>query len=581
MSAPNDGMKPGGNPENVTVPSGLSQHKTRTEAPGSIAPTRVLVRRHTWATRVFHWVNFFTIVVLLMSGLQIFNARPDLYWGNSSHFHHPIISMEARENRLGHLIGITTVGGHTFHTTGLLGVSKGRGGLVDRAFPRWATLPGPRWLAMGRRWHFFFAWVFVLNGFAYAAYSLFSGHLRRDLLPRWRELKRIGATIIDHARLRFPEGEESRRYNVLQKLAYLLAIFGLGPLALLTGLTMSPTIDAGFPGLLWLFGGRQSARTIHFIVAFSFLGFFVVHLAMILLSGLWNNVRSMITGWYAVRTGPAAAHSEPDCQESRADETDGGNRRSFVLRAASGIGVFLLGGTGTLMLGNLDRLSNSQWFPKMLDLEGRFTERAQEVLVSKTALAPEYTKADIAPVFRANGTTDPGSALYQALVQRGFRGWRLRVDGLVKHPLRLSLDELQAMPARTQITRHDCVEGWSCIGEWTGVPLHHVLDLAGLAPGARYVMFFCADPMGGGDFYYESLDLSMAVHPQTILAYRLNGQPLPVANGAPLRLRVERQLGYKMAKYLMHIQVVDDYRRFGDGHGGYWEDQGYAWYAGI
>ncbi len=564
-------MGSGGKPENLAVLPVQSR----------AAPPRVLIHRHARATRVFHWINFFTIIVMLMSGLQIFNARPDLYWGNSSRFHHPIVSLGARENRYGQLVGVTTIGGHTFDTTGVLGVSEGRDGPVERGFPRWATLPGVLWLAMGRRWHFFFAWIFVLNGLAYAAFSLFSGHLRRDLLPRWHELRHIGTTIIDHARLRFPEGQEARYYNVLQKLAYLFVVFGLGPLALLTGLAMSPTIDAGFPGLLWLFGGRQSARTIHFIVAFSFLGFFIVHIAMVLLSGLWNNVRSMITGRYAIKTDPAVAHPGPDAPGLQADRADDSARRGFVLRAATGTGALLLGGTGTLMLGNLDRLSNSRWFPRILDLEGRFTEGAQDMLVSKTALAPEYTKADIAPVFRANGTTDPDSVAYHVLAQSGFRDWRLRVDGLVKRPLRLSLGALQAMPARTQITRHDCVEGWSCIGEWTGVPLHHVLKLSGLVPGARYVMFFCADPMDGNSFYYESLDLAMAMHPQTILAYGLNGQSLPVANGAPLRLRVERQLGYKMAKYLMRIQVMDDYRRFGGGHGGYWEDQGYAWYAGI
>ncbi len=581
-------MEPGNKPKSAADPPDAVRGEALSNAPDSPAPPaepgntqRVLIQRHARATRAFHWINFFTIIVMLMSGLQIFIARPDLYWGNTSHFHHPIVSLGAREDGRGHLIGVTTVAGHTFDTTGFLGVSKGRSGLVERGFPRWATLPSMRWLAMGRRWHFFFAWIFVLNGLTYAAVSLWSGHLRHDLLPRWRELRHIGATIADHIRLRFPHGKEAMRYNVLQKLAYLLVVFGLGPLAVLTGLTMSPTITAGFPGLLWFFGGHQSARTIHFIVAFSFLAFFIVHLAMVLLTGLWNNLRSMVTGRYVIKTNAAVDRPEADASEQPAAQASDTARRGFVLRAAGSTGALLLGGTGTLMLGNLDRLSDSRWFPRILDLEGPLTERAQNLLVPRNALAPEYTYADVAPVFRANGTTDPDSTAYHALAHNGFRDWRLQVDGLVAHPLRLSLAALQAMPARTQITRHDCVEGWSCIGEWTGVPLRHVLALAGLVPGARYVMFFCADPMDRNNYYYESLDLVSATHPQTILAYRLNGQQLPVANGAPLRLRVERQLGYKMAKYLMHIQVVGDYRRFGGGRGGYWEDQGYAWYAGI
>jgi DMSO/TMAO reductase YedYZ molybdopterin-dependent catalytic subunit len=162
-----------------------------------------------------------------------------------------------------------------------------------------------------------------------------------------------------------------------------------------------------------------------------------------------------------------------------------------------------------------------------------------------------------------------------------FSTYRLVVEGLVHHPLSFSLDDLRKLPSRTQITRHDCVEGWSCIGQWTGVQLGLLLKAAGLAPGAAYVVFRCADDMGGGYLYYESVDLADAFHPQTILAYALNGQPLPVAHGAPVRLRVERQLGYKQAKYVMRVQVVDSFAGISGGKGGFWEDQGYAWYAGI
>ena len=544
-------------------------------------PAHTLIYRHARATRVFHWINFFTLVVMLMSGLQIFNARPDLYWGKTSHFNHPILALGAREDRQGHMVGTTTLDGHIFNTTGVLGISSDTNGVVQRGFPRWATLPGPLWLAMGRRWHLFFAWIFALNGLAYAVVSLWTGHVRRDLMPRWHQLRHIGASLLDHARLRFPEGEEARHYNVIQKLVYLFVIFGLGPLAILTGLTMSPTMDAGFPQLLWLFGGRQSARTLHFIVAFSFLGFFIVHIVMVVLSGLWNNLRSMITGRYAIKQDPAAATQHVLASDPSVGPEVQPGRRGFVARITTNTGAVLLGGAGTLMLTNMDRLSDSRRARRILDVEGKLAERSQRLLVPRGALAPEYQKKDIAPVFRANGTTDPDSARYQELAQDGFQKWRLRIDGLVAQPLRVSLSALQSMPSRTQITRHDCVEGWSCIGEWTGVPLAHLLALARPTVRARYVMFFCADPMDADNYYYESLDLQAATHPQTILAYRLNGQALPIANGAPLRLRVERQLGYKMAKYLTHIQLVDDYRRFGGGHGGYWEDQGYSWYAGI
>lgn len=239
-------------------------------------------------------------------------------------------------------------------------------------------------------------------------------------------------------------------------------------------------------------------------------------------------------------------------------------------------------GAGTLLLSGCDRLSNLPQTQSILGSSQWLTRRAQRALVARDALAPEFTRADIAPVFRANGTTSPDNAAYQALAKNGFQDWKLRVDGLVERPREFSLDDIRSMPTQTQITRHDCVEGWSCIGQWTGPLLRDVLAQVVPKPQARFVMFFCADPMDDdSDYYYESIDMRTAAHPQTLLAYALNGETLPMAYGAPLRLRLGRQLGYKMAKYVMHIQLVSSYRPFGQGHGGYWEDQGYAWYAGI
>ncbi len=256
---------------------------------------------------------------------------------------------------------------------------------------------------------------------------------------------------------------------------------------------------------------------------------------------------------------------------------DSGNqsRRGFLSRATA-VG-------STMLLAGCYDLSQKPWVLSILGEVENLTRKAQRLFAGSHALAPEFSKADIAPSFRANGTLNPGTADYQAHVANAFRDWRVRVGGLVEHPLSLSLSDLRSLPSRTQITRHDCVEGWSCIGEWTGVQLSRVLAMAGVKPAARYVMFHCADAMGEGDdtLYYESLDLLEATHPQTLLAYELNGAPLPVQNGAPVRLRAERQLGYKMAKYIERIELVDDFRQVRGGKGGYWEDQGYAWYAGI
>ncbi|MFM2355780.1 MAG: hypothetical protein RLZZ528_1516 [Pseudomonadota bacterium] len=213
------------------------------------------------------------------------------------------------------------------------------------------------------------------------------------------------------------------------------------------------------------------------------------------------------------------------------------------------------------------------------------TYRVQRALGGGHSLAPEYTEADIRQGQRPNGVTDPADEDYRDLARAGFSSYRLSVTGLVERPVSFTLAELQAMPARTQITRHDCVEGWSCIAKWTGVPLGLVLDQARPKLTARYALFHCFDTiersLSGTVKYYESIDLIDAWHPQTILAYGLNGSPLPVANGAPVRVRVERQLGYKMAKYIHTVELTDSLAGFGEGHGSYWADRGYDWYAGI
>jgi DMSO/TMAO reductase YedYZ molybdopterin-dependent catalytic subunit len=243
--------------------------------------------------------------------------------------------------------------------------------------------------------------------------------------------------------------------------------------------------------------------------------------------------------------------------------------------------VGLGAGAGTLLLAGCDRLSGLPQTQTALNSAQWLTRAVQNGLTGRDALAREYTRADIAPVFRPNGTLNPKNPEYQTLAANGFKDWKLRIDGLVENPKELSLDDLRSMPAQSQITRHDCVEGWSCIGEWTGPMLRDVLARAIPKPQARYVMFFCADPMDDGSYYYESIDLRTAAHPQTLLAHALNGETLPIKYGAPVRLRLGRQLGYKMAKYVMHIQLVTSYHPFGDGRGGYWEDQGYTWYGGI
>jgi thiosulfate reductase cytochrome b subunit len=271
-------------------------------------PPRRLVKRHSLLVRITHWVNVVCLVILLMSGLQIFNAHPALYWGNLSDFDHPILAMDSERVADSKPRGVTTLFGHRFDTTGLFGLSSDATGRPwDRGFPAWATLPGEQSLAGGRLWHFFFAWLFVINGLVYIAAGLLNGHFRHDLLPSRQELRGIGHTTREHLLFRFPEGEAARRYNVLQQLAYLSIIALALPLIVLAGLTMSPRLNAAFPWLLTLFDGRQSARTVHFILAWILVAFVLLHVFMVLVSGVWNNLRSMVTGRYAIRDDTDAA----------------------------------------------------------------------------------------------------------------------------------------------------------------------------------------------------------------------------------------------------------------------------------
>ncbi|MDR3509495.1 MAG: cytochrome b/b6 domain-containing protein [Caulobacteraceae bacterium] len=265
-------------------------------------PGREVIYRHTRVVRLTHWINVLCISLLLMSGLQIFNAHPQLYWGQTgADFDRPIIAMVADDWRKPHPRGLTHIGGMTLDTTGVLGVSGGE----VRGFPAWATFPGQRNLAVGRNWHFFLAWLFVGNGLVYLLAGIANGHLRRDLAPTREQLKpsHIWRDIVDHIRLKHPTGEAAKRYNVLQKFAYLSVIAVLLPMMVLTGLTMSPGFDAFAPALLDLFGGRQSARTLHFICANLIVLFIVVHVVEVILAGVFNEIGSMITGRYAIKTG--------------------------------------------------------------------------------------------------------------------------------------------------------------------------------------------------------------------------------------------------------------------------------------
>ena len=261
---------------------------------------------------------------------------------------------------------------------------------------------------------------------------------------------------------------------------------------------------------------------------------------------------------------------------SMSNQIGGASRRGW-LKA----GVASLGG---LWLAACDQISSNPKALSVIEAAEGLTRRAQRLILSPGQLAPEFKESDLSPTFKANGSTDPQDPEYLAHVATGFANWRLRIEGLVEHPMSLSLADLKARKARTQITRHDCVEGWSCIGKWTGAPLADLMREAKLKPEAKFVVFHCMDTMGAGgeaNRYYESIALADVFHPQSILAYAMNDAPLAVPHGAPVRLRVERHLGYKQAKYISRIEAVASLKDLHGGKGGYWPDRGYEWYAGI
>ena len=268
-------------------------------AAGDEVPDRIY--RHAGLTRATHWINALSLFVLLLSGLNIFMAEPSLFIGQYADFDHPALHIFAAHGPGGSLIGVTQIGDAQITTTGFLGVSNNAmGHPVSRAWPTWMTLPSYRDLATARRWHFFFAWLLVLNGAAYLVWNTYVRHIQKDLWLTADDVKAIPQSVVDHIKLRHPTGLAATRYNVLQKLAYLAVILVLVPGMVLTGLTMSPGMDAALPVLPWAFGGRQTARTLHFIFAWSLVLFFIVHMVEMVLAGPVNEITSIVTGWYRV-----------------------------------------------------------------------------------------------------------------------------------------------------------------------------------------------------------------------------------------------------------------------------------------
>ncbi len=355
-----------------------------------------LYYRHRLPVRIMHWINVVAFVVMLMSGLMIFNAHPSLYWGKQSYGGAPrVLNIGAYRDEAGGLMGVTTVFGHSFDTTGWFGVSdNARGIAATYAFPHWLTIPSNYSLAVARRWHFFFMWLFIVNGLAYVIWSAASRHLSRDLAPSRRELGSIWQSVKDHVRFKHPKGEAARNYNVLQKLTYLSVIFVWLPLVIAMGFAMSPALNSLWPGWVDVFGGRQSARTLHFVAAFALLAFVALHVFLVVTTGVWNNMRSMISGRY--RIGNRSTPMVEPVSKRR-------SRRGFLRLS--------MGALSAVAIAGCDKLGATPWFSKVLETGETLTRATQRLIVRLVMRWPRNSReADIVGTFRSNGTAHPRSA---------------------------------------------------------------------------------------------------------------------------------------------------------------------------
>jgi len=474
---------------------------------------------------ISHYVNLLFVGFLVRSGLEILSAHPKLYWRDDCRPGSEWLRLSRKEMPADRLWTSAD---------------------EETSFSPLIALPGRRNLGMGRHWHFFCVIFWILNGLVYVVLLFGTGEWRRLLPTSWGAFPQAGRDAWTYLHLHAPPA--GHPYNALQQLTYAGVVFLLAPLLILTGAAMSPAIAARHPWYLRLFGGRQPARSIHFLSLLAMVGFTLVHIVLVAVEDFPRNMAWIIYG------------------------------RDSLEKAAMWIGLAgLLVVLALHVAVTVFTLRHPRAVQRWL---GKVIEPVRRALLHHVTSYQRYGKGDLSPFFRVNGYP-PESPEYRRLADGGFVEWRLSVHGLVEAPLELSLADMRALPRHTQITKHHCIEGWSAVGEWAGIAVADVLDLCRPLGGARYLVLRGFDERDGRE-YYETIDLELARHPQTILAYEMNGAALPIPHGAPCRLRVETQLGFKMVKYLRSIELVEDYRQLGDGQGGFREDtQFYGPEAGI
>lgn len=489
--------------------------------------------------RLTHWFNFLFLVLLARSGLAILSAHPKLYWNIHSRPGSEWLRFTRKEMPADRMWCSTD---------------------EEVQWPAWLTLTGEHGLGLGRYWHFLTALLWLVCGIVYFTLMFLSPQWRRLVPTSWEIIPDAWKTMLAYLRLEQPEPNPPYTYdarlpfNALQQLTYFGLVFMLTPFQIMTGLAQSPSLLGRYPGIerMWGKGGRQMARSLHFIGLVLFGGFLVVHLGMVIWHGFAAEMDKMVLG--------------------RTEST------GTWLGAGLGLAIIaavLLSNAVASYASKKYRRATHRVIAPMVDLVRRNT-------LHHLSSVQHYSESEVSPFFRTNGyppisaypQAQGGDGTYEHLLANDFVDYRLEVSGLVESPLCLSLDELRAMRRQDQTTLHNCIQGWTSIGRWGGVPVRDILARCGPLPGARYLVFrsFGMHEQSGKP-YYEAVTLDIGYHPQAILAYELNGEPLPVQHGAPLRVRFETKLGFKMVKFLRQIEVIDDYHKVGDGMGGVREDE--------
>src|SRR5579863_379436 len=485
--------------------------------------------------RAAHFFNFLLLSLLIRSGLEILSAHPRLYWNDHCAPGSEWLKLTKKKRPDDRLWTASD---------------------EETSFPSGIALPGHENLGLGRHWHFLADFSWLLTGLIYVAMLFITPEWRRLIPTSWQIVPDAWHAMLSY--LSFHVVETPGSYNALQQLSYAAVVFLLAPFSMATGVAISPAIAARFPWYIKIFHGRQGARSLHFLALCTFILFFIGHVALVVLHGFRKGLAVIVLG-----------------------ETDSPHLTRALV-------VWLSGLTGILIIHVVTTMCSHRRPRFVQKATQAITDPLRRLFFGHQLSAQCYAHADISPYFWVNGRA-PKEEAYWAMARDHFANYTLEAGGLVEHPLCLTLADLRAMPKQTQITKHCCIQGWSGVAEWSGVSLGHIVELCRPLPSARYIVFYAFDDKStsephaqGPGYFYGAIRLALADDPQTILAYEMNGEPLPINHGAPLRLRVETQLGFTMVKYIRAIEFVETYAHIGKGQGGWREDyQYFSQEAGI